>query len=227
MAASRVAPGEGAGLAAIVMAAGAGRRMGGRPKALLQRDGESLLARQIRLLQEAGVHQTVVVLGHHAERLQPVVAQLAADHPALDLRRTRNPRPDDGPGGSLRCGLAALPPALDGVLVLLADQPLLEVDDLRAVLTAWRDRPGAIDLVVPTHAGQPGHPLVFGPAVRAAVQGAADATGVREWRRAHPERVQALALDHARCSTDIDTPQDLIRLRDEQGVDLRWPTAEF
>ena len=63
--------------------------------------------------------------------------------------------------------------------------------------------------------------------MRAAVQGAADATGVREWRRAHPERVQALALDHARCSTDIDAPQDLIRLRDEQGVDLRWPAGDF
>ena len=201
--------------------------MGGRPKALLQRDGESLLARQIRLLQEADIHQAVIVLGHHAERLQPVVAQLAADYPALELRSTRNLRPDDGPGGSLRRGLTALPHALDGVLVLLADQPLLEVDDLRAVLAAWRDRPPAIDLVVPTHAGQPGHPLVFGPAVRTAVQGAADATGVREWRRAHPERVQALALDHARCSTDIDTPQDLVRLRDEQGVDLGWPAGEF
>ena len=115
MAASRAAPGEGAGLAAIVMAAGAGRRMGGRPKALLQRDGESLLARQIRLLQEADIHQAVIVLGHHAERLQPVVAQLAADYPALELRSTRNLRPDDGPGGSLRRGLTALPHALDGV----------------------------------------------------------------------------------------------------------------
>lgn len=209
------------------MAAGAGRRMGGRPKALLQRDGESLLARQIRLLQAADVRQVVVVLGHHAERLQPLVAQLAADHPALDLRSNRNPRPDDGPGGSLRCGLAALAPALDGVVVLLADQPLLALDDLRAVLAAWCARPPGIDLVVPTHAGQPGHPLVFGPTVRAAVQGAPDGAGVREWRRAHPDRVQALALDHARCSTDIDTPEDLVRLRAEQGVDLRWPESRF
>ncbi|MFD1711398.1 nucleotidyltransferase family protein [Ottowia sp. GY511] len=214
-------------MAAVVMAAGAGRRMGGRPKALLQRDGESLLARQIGLLQAGDVRQVVVVLGHHAERLQPLVAQLAADHPVLDLRSTRNPRPDDGTGGSLRCGLAALPPALDAVVVLLADQPLLALDDLRAVLAAWCARPPGIDLVVPTHAGQPGHPLVFGPTVRAAVQGATDSGGVREWRRAHPDRVQSLALAHARCTTDLDTPDDLVRLRDELGVDLRWPDAEY
>ena len=213
-------------MAAIVMAAGAGRRMGGRPKALLQREGEALLARQIRLLHEVGIRRVVVVLGHHADRLRPLVAQAAAQRPEMDLGSVLNPRPDDGPGGSLRCGLAALPPALDGVVVVLADQPLLEADDLRAVLAAWRVRPAEIDLVVPAHAGQPGHPLVFGSAVRAAVQGAANATGVREWRRAHPERVQALALDHARCTTDIDTPQDLARLREEQGVDLQWSEPE-
>jgi len=38
------------GVAAVVMAAGAGRRMGHMPKSLLRRDGEPLLLRQIRLL---------------------------------------------------------------------------------------------------------------------------------------------------------------------------------
>ena len=213
------------------MAAGAGRRFGFKPKALLQRDGESLLARQIRLLDEAGVRQVAVVLGHHAERLSPVVQRIAAARPHLDVRVALNPSPDDGQGSSLRCGLRALPAADDsagsadapGYLVLLADQPLLEVGDVSAMLRAWRDRAANIDLVLPTHQGQPGHPLVFGASVRQAILQGQGGEGVREWRRAHPERVSLIPMGHARGVTDVDTPDDLQTLADQHGVRLRWP----
>jgi CTP:molybdopterin cytidylyltransferase MocA len=134
-----------------------------------------------------------------------------------------NPAPDEGPGGSLRCGLAALPPDVDTLLVLLGDQPLLEPQDLQALLAAWRARPAGVELVLPQHAGQPGHPIVFGPLLRRAVMQAQGGRGVREWRRAHPAQVQALALEHARCTTDVDTPEDLRRLGERWGVWIRPP----
>ena len=202
------------------MAAGAGSRFGFKPKSLLQRDGESLLARQIRLLDEAGIRQAVVVLGHHLAQLQPEVQRIAGAYPHLDLRMAVNPRPDDGPGSSLRTGLAALPAGLDGVMVLLADQPLLEAADVRDVITAWRDRPQGIDLVVPTHGGQPGHPLVFGPRVRQAV---AQGQAVRDWRRAHPEFVQALPADHPRYTCDVDDEPARLAMAAQHGVALCWP----
>ncbi|HPU21133.1 MAG TPA: NTP transferase domain-containing protein, partial [Alicycliphilus sp.] len=62
-------------LAAVLMAAGAGRRMGHVPKSLLLRGGEPLLLRHVRLLVQAGAAHIVVVLGHHAEALQAVLAQ--------------------------------------------------------------------------------------------------------------------------------------------------------
>ena len=209
-------------IAAIAMVAGAGSRFGHQPKSLLQRDGEPLIARQLRLLAEAGIEQTVVVLGHHAPRVAPVLAALKAKPEYAALTWVCNPSPNDGPGSSLRCGLAALPVDLDGVLVLLGDQPLLEVQDIRAVLSAWLDRAPHIELVVPTHAGQPGHPLVFGPQARQAVQAASATTGLRDWRRAHPRQVQSLAVDHLRCTTDIDTQVDVARLAAEHGVSLAW-----
>lgn len=200
--------------------------MGFRPKSLLQRDGEPLLARQIRLLHESGIRRAVVVLGHHAERLAPLVARIAAQWPDMDLRSAVNPQPDDGPGGSLRAGLAALPSAPDAVLVLLADQPLLEARDVRATLAAWAARADGMELVVPMHDGQPGHPLVFGAAVRDAVAQAQGGAGVREWRRAHPQRVQLLLVDHPRCTLDVDTPEDVARLAAAQGVLLSWPERD-
>lgn len=207
-------------IGAVVMAAGAGRRMGHVPKSLLRRDGEPLLLRQVRLLAEAGVGDAVVVLGHHAPLLEPVLRQ--APQRGMALRWVVNPTPDEGPGASLRCGLAALPEGLEALLVLLADQPLLELGDLQAMLAAWHARDAGVELVVPQHAGQPGHPIVFGPQVRARMRQAQGGEGVREWRRAHADQVQAVPLDHARCTTDVDTPDDLRRLGRDFGVWLEF-----
>lgn len=211
-------------IGAIVMAAGAGRRMGYRPKCLLQQDGMPLIERTLRLLLESRVAPVVVVLGHHADRIEPVLEHLRDTLAVPErLQWVRNPAPDTGQGGSTRCGLAALPPDLDGVLVALADQPLLQAQDIASILDAWAAHAPGIELVLPMHLSQPGHPLVFGPAVRDAVAVGQGGEGVREWRRAHAAQVQALALDHARCTTDIDTEADLARLAAEQGVQLAWP----
>ena len=215
-------------IGAVVMAAGAGRRMGCRPKSLLTRDGEPLLLRQIRLLRQCGAGPIVVVLGHHAERLQAVLvaARAAGVAGGASLAWVRNPAPDDGPGSSLRCGLAALPDELDTVLVVLGDQPLLEAGDVQAVVQAWRARAPGIELVVPSHGGQPGHPIAFGPRLRAAVMQGQGGAGVREWRRAHRGQVQELAMAHARHVADIDTPEDLQALARTQGIRLAWPQEE-
>ncbi|AVP57477.1 nucleotidyltransferase family protein [Pulveribacter suum] len=209
---------------AVVMAAGAGRRMGGVPKALLRREGEPLLLRQIRLLHECGVAHVAVALGHHAPRLAPVLAQAQAGRlpGSARLHWAVNPEPDAGPGGSLRCGLALLPQPLAGVLVVLGDQPLLQLQDVRAVMQAWQARGAGIELVVPVHAGQPGHPLALGQAVRTAVMQAPAGQGVREWRRAHAGQVQLLDCGHIRCTADVDTPGDVERLQREHGVQLHW-----
>ncbi|WP_423455056.1 nucleotidyltransferase family protein [Ottowia sp. VDI28] len=128
-------------IGAVIMAAGAGRRMGGKPKALLLRDGVPLIERHLRALAQAGIRQAVVVLGHHAARIEPLLRELQASlAEALELRWALNPRPDDGPGSSLRVGLGALPVELGAVLVALADQPLIEAADVNAVLRAWQGR---------------------------------------------------------------------------------------
>ena len=212
------------GIGAIVMAAGAGRRMGYRPKGLLRRDGVPLIERTVRLLLGAGVAPVVVVLGHHAELIEPILFSLreSLDEPA-QLHWVCNPDPDAGQGGSTRCGLAALPPEPDGVLIALADQPLLEAADVQALLTAWAQRDAATELLLPEFGGQPGHPIVISTRVRQAVMEMSGAAGVREWRRAHPERAQKLRVTHPRHVVDVDAPEDLARLAAEYGVRLNWP----
>ena len=208
----------GTGIGAVVLAAGAGRRMGHRPKSLLERDGEPLLLRQVRLLAQAGCARIVVVLGHHRQALLRVLEPAQARYPSLTW--VTNPKPEEDPATSLAYGLRALPPDTVTLLVALGDQPLLQEGDAQAVLHAWRTRQDKVHLVVPVHGGEPGHPLAFGAVLRAAVQGGAS---VRAWRRAHPDHVAQLAAEHARYTTDVDTPEALERLAHEHGVRLAWP----
>lgn len=221
---SRVDAVSDAALGAVVMAAGAGRRMGARPKCLLQRDGVSLLARTVGALVASGVREIAVVLGHHAARVNVELDAIEAALPAgVRLHRALNPSPDDGPGSSLRCGLAVLPGNLDAVVVALADQPLITEEDVAAVVAAWQHRAEGASLLVPQFEGQPGHPLIFDAAVRDAMARTTGARGLREWRRAHPSRVALMPAPHAHYTRDIDSEADLADLQRDTGVALVWP----
>src|SRR5699024_3434605 len=189
-------PAKPASVGAVIMAAGACRRMGAVPKPLLRRNGEPLLLRQMRVAAAAGVEAVTVVLGHHAGQLAAVLDRSimsAPDrHAGTHVNRVVNPTPDDGTGSSLRCGLAALPEGLSTYLAMLGDQPLLEAEDVTAMLAAWQSRPAGIGLVVPQHANRLGHPVIFGSEACREVMRARGGRGMREWRRAHPEQVSFL-----------------------------------
>jgi len=210
---------------AVVLAAGAGSRMGGVPKPLIRRDGEPLLLRQIRLLAEAGVVNMVVVLGYYAMQVSQVLEKTrwsSADSPIarVALKWTINPEPDEGTASSLRCGLRRLPDALAETLVVLGDQPLLEAGDIQALLAAWDQRGDGIQMLLPQHEQAPGHPLVFAASVRDAVL-AGDS--VPAWRKGHPDAVRWLPVSHPRYTSDLDTPGDIARLQQAHAVTLELP----
>lgn len=209
---------------AIVMAAGAGRRMGGKPKSLLLRNGTPLIERHLRALAESDIRQVVVVLGHHAERIEPALHRLQALlSDSLELRWAVNAQPDDGPGSSLRVGLAALSKEVNAVLVALADQPLVEALDVADLLRAWEGRGSTTELVVPSFEGQPGHPLIFSSGVREEIMRMSGNRGLRDWRKENPDRVEAWPVDHARYTLDVDSEDDIAALRERCGVELEWP----
>ncbi len=72
----------------------------------------------------------------------------------------RNPSPDDGQPSSVRVGLAALSAKLDAVIVALADQPMINAQDITALIGAFKKR-GDAAMVVPRVAGEPGNPVIF------------------------------------------------------------------
>ncbi|MBA2961709.1 MULTISPECIES: nucleotidyltransferase family protein [Ramlibacter] len=206
---------------AVLLAAGAGRRLGGRPKALLELAGVPLVMRQLVALSGAGVDEVVVVLGHHADAVEAAIGQ-------LPITLVRNPSPDEGQASSVRAGLRALSPRLDAVLVALADQPLIGSQDITMLIGAYKKRGDAMMVVprVATGDGEPrpGNPIIFDATLREQwLAGAAD-LACRKWRDAHGELVRWFDTDNRRFGIDIDTPDDLERFAASTGHRLTWPS---
>jgi len=201
---------------AVLLAAGAGSRLGNRPKSLLQLGGVPLIRRQLIALSGAGVDEVVVVLGHHAEAIEAAVSE-------FPVTLARNPSPDDGQASSVLIGLQALTGKLDAVIVALADQPMVNAQDFTTLIGAFKKR-GDASMVVPRVAGEPGNPVIFEAELRDQWL-AGDANGAcRRWREANPARVHWLDTDNQRFKVDIDTPEDIERFTQRTGHALTWPT---
>jgi molybdenum cofactor cytidylyltransferase len=200
---------------AVLLAAGSGSRLGNKPKSLLELGGVPLIRRQLIALSGAGVDEVVVVLGHHAQAIEAAVRE-------FPVTIARNPVPDDGQPSSVRIGLGALAGKLDAVIVALADQPLVNAQDITALIGAFKKRGGA-SMVVPRVNGEPGNPVIFESGVRDEWLAGDINTACRRWRLDHPERVHWFDTDNSRFRVDIDTPQDLQRFTERTGHTLRWP----
>lgn len=215
----------------LVLAAGAGRRMGGMAKCLIEVEGESLLRRllrHVRPLCPGPGDDCVIVLGHHAEAIRAHLAKLPqvpappGGSGGWTPRCVVNPDPGDDPASSLHSGLRALAPGVQQVVVLLADQPLINGDDLRTALQAYAARAPGIQVQVPLVRGEPGHPVILDARVRAELVGPA-APSLRAWRTAHPQAVRLWEVDNPHYTRDLDTPADLDALAQATGWRWAWP----
>jgi len=194
--------------------------MGVRPKSLIEVGGQPLLARIGQALRGAGIRPLVVVLGGpHAEVLQSV-----ADITADDV--VRNPQAAQGQGTSVLCGLSAVvarTQAIDGVLVALADQPLLTAADIGDLVRAFCRRGPMVQMVVPRCQGRPGNPVIIDAALaRQWLADGASAVGQR-WRAANPERVHWWDTDTDHFVQDLDEPADLARCAERLDASVQWP----
>lgn len=193
---------------AVILAAGLGRRLGGRPKAALHIGGQSLLERLAQRLREAGVVEPRVVLGPYRETLLPLALRAGLD-PLLHEREL--PSLIDSQRLALQAHRRLLPER--PLWLLLGDLTALSIEDLRRLEAAWRKRGAGIQALVPTVAGQRGHPVILGPQALDAIDRLPADLGVRHWLSAHEDRVHVEALPGPGPVQDLDTEADLLALR--------------
>ena len=169
-------------VAAIVLAAGEASRFGS-PKQRV------LLPRVLERLAATSVDEIVVVEGAYE-------LNLPSHTGSQGVRVSACREWADGPGASLRCGLAALEGNIEAAVVVLADGPELSPQAVERVLAAWREHGGVVSA---SYAGARGHPLVLG---RADWQAIPD-EGLRD------RPVRLVPCDDLGTPGDVDTPQDL------------------
>jgi molybdenum cofactor cytidylyltransferase len=201
----------------MVLAAGEARRMDGRAKPLIERDGVPLVRRVVQALLDAGVGEVVVVVGHRSDEVAWAVHEL----PVLVVVN------DDYASGhvrSLRMGLAAVSESVAAFLVALADQPLLEAADVRAVIEAF-ERRGPRRAVVPRVQQRRGHPVMLDAEACGEILRGNAAYGAREWLDEHPDEVAWLDSDNLHYVEDVDFPEDIERIAQRHGCAMRWPTG--
>ena len=230
-------------IVAVVLAAGTASRMGGRPKCLLQRDGQTLLNRLLTALENAGIDETVLVLGHKADIIQASLstrahATLRGPHrSAMHIHQVLNPQPTDGQNSSLHLGLAkAQSLQAQWLMVALADQPLLDVADLQALIAAVKNSPTGTQMLQPWVENQPGNPVMLSQKVmfdlltqaqQASVSSSTaskDLPGGKEWRQRHPQQAHQWATPNSHYKVDMDTLEDIQALETKYGVELTWDT---
>ncbi len=185
----------------LLLAAGAGSRMG-RPKALVAGDdGEPWLVRSVRLLLDGGCDDVLVVLGAAASQAHRLLADHVGPDESVDVVEAEAWA--EGLSGSLRAGLDRLADgSSDAAVVLLVDLP-----DLVPAVVARLLPAGPGTLARASYAGEPGHPVVLGrehwPAVAAGTSGD---HGARSYLRAHADDVVLVECGDLATGRDQDRP---------------------
>ena len=137
-------------IAALLMAAGSSRRMGGPNKLLMAYHAKPLITFAVDAVMGAGFSKRILVTGRDQQEIQKHAAGFEVTH---------NPRFAEGFGTSLAAGFSALQimPEIDGALVMLADMPLITLAHLNEMIAAFDDK----SIVRAMHQGQPGNPVII------------------------------------------------------------------
>jgi CTP:molybdopterin cytidylyltransferase MocA len=193
-------------VAALLLAAGAGRRLGA-PKALLRdADGTPWVERAARRLAAAGCHPIVVVIGARASEVAALVPPALV--PPADVVEAAGWT--EGMGASLRAGLVALeahPDLPDAALVALVDTPGMTAAVVRRLATEATAGTGV--LARAAFDGVPGHPVLLGRDHWAGVRGAARGdAGARDYLSRH--QVRLIECGDVGSGTDVDTRAALV-----------------
>ncbi|MFH5878691.1 nicotine blue oxidoreductase [Arthrobacter sp. NA-172] len=204
----------------VLLAGGAGTRLGLGPKALLPFRGRTLVEVLAKTLLDGGCREVVVVLGAGAGDVRG--ATDLDDYLVVD-----NPEWASGMASSFRTGVAAAAPG-HNVLMALVDQPgltpgvvarLLAAHQAGRVTAAGYPEAGLLEAVVEgghTTKRRRGHPLIIDATLRADVaESAAGDAGARRFLKAHPGLVDVIDCSDLAAGSDLDTKEQLHLLRDQ------------
>jgi molybdenum cofactor cytidylyltransferase len=189
-------------IAALLLAAGAARRFGA-PKLLQDLHGKPVVRWSAEALMGAPVDEVIVVVPPDFDALRTALQ-------GIDAYFVVNPHPALGIASSLACGVAALSADTTAAIVSLGDEPMVSRTAAGRVLERYRA--GGAQIVAPTYAGVRGHPVLFDRSVFDELRTFSGDVGARPVVDRDPQRVAFIEIGEP-MPLDVDTPEDLARLR--------------
>ncbi len=191
----------------LVLAAGTSSRLG-QPKQLLPYRGTILLDWVVRTAEAAAsLDRVTVVLGGAArevrERLTPGRARIV-----------ENPDFGEGCSSSYQAGIASLDASTAAVVVVLGDQPGVEVESIDLLVSEWR-RVGA-RIMATSYRGERGHPLLFSRELFGELNGLHGDKAAWKVLDRNPGRVHDVPVDR-QLPRDVDTWRDYEAVAAERG----------
>ena len=186
-------------LGMVIPAAGASTRLG-QPKQLLRWKGRTLISRTIQLGAEVGCDPVVVVLGASAELISTEVNE-------LDCHQVINTQWQQGIGGTIALGTKkaiSIAPDINGILILLTDQPAIDSLFLKKLLALFKDHPD--NIIATGYETKAGVPAIFPRSCFQALQKLSGDEGARNIIASSRQMVQVLTPSSPLL--DIDTPED-------------------
>jgi molybdenum cofactor cytidylyltransferase len=187
-------------LYALVLAAGASSRFGST-KQVARLDGQPLVARATRNAEAVCDANVVLVTGNDWRAVTAAAAPMAGYFVV-------NPRFQEGLSTSIGCGVRALPDDADGVLIVLADQPLVTAAYLQRLADAWQRHTGSI--VASAWQDVSGPPVIFPRDAFRDLQSLSGDAGARKVIESGRHPVEC--IDFADGAVDVDRPEDLEKL---------------
>jgi molybdenum cofactor cytidylyltransferase len=202
-------------IGAIILAAGESRRMG-FPKALLRfpSDGADMtfLEHLLDVMNRSRAEPIVVVLGHEAERIRGSVAPATWGR-ALSLV---NQDYRQGMLTSILAGIEAVERSgAEGALVLPVDHPDVSAETIDLLIDRFRETEAPI--LLPTHRGRRGHPVLFSRAVFEEIRRAPEAVGARQVVWDHQDDLLEVEVPDPGIGRDVDTPEDYRSFRERSS----------
>jgi molybdenum cofactor cytidylyltransferase len=191
-------------VAAVILAAGKSSRMG-EPKQLLRLGEMTMLGQTIDNVRRSALREIILVLGGSAEAIRRHLA------PTESLQVVVNPSWQQGVASSLRAGLSAVSPETEAALIVLADQPFVRPETLNRL--AGHHRQSRAQIVIPTHRGVRGNPVLLDRSVFAEVMALEGDVGCRAIFGSHLQGITMLELEDEGILLDIDNQGDYERLR--------------
>ncbi|MBI5664222.1 MAG: nucleotidyltransferase family protein [Nitrospirae bacterium] len=191
-------------VSAILLAAGSSKRMG-QSKQLLLLKGKPVIRHCLDTLLSSEIRDIVVVLGSIEEEMKTTVD-------GLPVKVVFNTNPGSDMADSVRTGLRAVDGASTGILICLADQPLVTAGTIRMLVAHHNDGTG--NILVPQFKTMNGHPVLFPEYL---LKDIFHGGILRDIIKKYPGNISLLPVEDEGVILDLDTPEDYRNMREKTG----------